>query len=130
MVKKTGLVFAALTLVIAIAFAVSGAFALENQASSQSHQMAPPNAPEPNESAALALPSWAPLVKRVMPTVVNVAVVQTVKSAGFSLGGPEEGPDDNGRRPGRIPVILLGPGPTVLLGSSSDRHRASSSSTV
>ena len=28
----------------------------------------------------VALPSWAPLVKRVMPTVVNVAVVQEVKS--------------------------------------------------
>jgi serine protease Do len=100
MVKKTGLVFAALTLVIAIAFAASGAFALESQASSQSHQMAPPNAPEPNEGAGATLPSWAPLVKRVMPTVVNVAVVQTVKSAGFSLGGPEQGPDDSGGGPG------------------------------
>ncbi len=104
MVKRTVFVFAALTLAIALALAAASASELhwnsENLVSSQGHQMAPPNAPEPNESAALALPSWAPLVKRVMPTVVNVAVVQTVKDTGFALGGPGEEPDDSQGGPG------------------------------
>jgi serine protease Do len=58
-------------------------------------QPAPPNSPEPNEPG-VALPSWAPLVKRVMPTVVNVAVVQEVKTSGipFDFQGP--GDDNNG----------------------------------
>ena len=70
---------------LAIAFANAGAFqfpwgsggdASKPQISSQdqthqnlaqqSHHPAPPNAPEPNEPA-VAFPSWAPLVKRVMP---------------------------------------------------------------
>jgi serine protease Do len=65
-------------------------------------QPAPANAPEPNEQA-LALPSWAPLVKRVMPTVVNVAVVQEVNSR---MGGEGDegdnggGPDDQGPNSG------------------------------
>src|SRR5579872_4483733 len=66
---------------LAIAFANAGAFQFpwgsggNNSASQTSaqnqpaanHRPAPPNAPEPNEPA-VALPSWAPLVKRVMPT--------------------------------------------------------------
>src|SRR5260370_35629009 len=54
------------------------------------HKPAPPNAPEPNEPVAIALPSWAPMVKKVMPTVVNVAITQEVKAAG--IGGSSSGP--------------------------------------
>ncbi|HVB81478.1 MAG TPA: DegQ family serine endoprotease [Candidatus Binataceae bacterium] len=57
----------------------------------QSHKPAPAGAPEPNERA-IALPSWAPLVKRVMPTVVNVAITQEVKTTEFGEGG--QGPDN------------------------------------
>jgi serine protease Do len=105
---------------IAIAFADAGAFqfpwgsddqgskpqkppaaAPAPRPSSQSHQPAPPNAPEPNEPG-VALPSWAPLVKRVMPTVVNVAVVQEVKASSFPFGGPEEGgPGEGEGSPGQ-----------------------------
>src|SRR6266481_1572707 len=60
-----------------------------------SHEPAPPNTPEPSEK--MALPSWAPLVKRVMPTVVNVAVVEEVKTGGSPFEGPEAGP---GQGPG------------------------------
>jgi serine protease Do len=92
---------------ILIAFANAGAFPfwgsddahaqskaqmVQSQAA-DSHQPAPANAPEPNEKL-VALPSLAPLVKRVMPTVVNVAVVQEVKTNGFP-GGPG-GDDENG----------------------------------
>ena len=63
----------------------------------ENHQPAPANAPEPNEKI-VGLPSLAPLVKRVMPTVVNVAVVQEVK-AGFPSGGPDSG-DEGGGEPG------------------------------
>src|SRR5882757_2313163 len=64
--------------------------------------------PEPNEKTGVVT-SFAPLVKRVMPTVVNVAVVQDVKMSGspFGMGpgGPEGGDeggggDDNGPGPG------------------------------
>lgn len=63
------------------------------QAPAQNHQPAPANAPEPNEHG-VGLSSWAPLVKQVMPTVVNVAVVQEVKSTGFPFGG--QGGDEGG----------------------------------
>ncbi|MBV8053825.1 MAG: DegQ family serine endoprotease [Deltaproteobacteria bacterium] len=105
---------------LAIAFANAGAFqfpwgsgdeSAKPQASSQNqpetnHRPAPPNAPEPNEPI-VALPSWAPLVKRVMPTVVNVAVVQEVKSSGFPFSGDSGNGDDEGQGPGMGPQ---GPG--------------------
>jgi serine protease Do len=91
---------------IAVAFANAGAFqfpwgseessatpqgtAPSQTLAAQAHQPAPPNAPEPSE--VVPLPTWAPLVKHVMPTVVNVAVTQEVKSGGSPFGGPEEGP--------------------------------------
>jgi serine protease Do len=56
----------------------------------QSHEPAPAGEPEPNERA-VAMASWAPLVKQVMPTVVNVAVTQEVKAADFGEGGPGPG---------------------------------------
>lgn len=55
--------------------------------------------PQTSESAgrAGAIGSFAPLVKRVMPTVVNVAVVQDVKTSGFGGPGDEgEGGGDEG----------------------------------
>jgi serine protease Do len=54
---------------------------------------APAGAPEPQEKVGV-ITSFAPLVKRVMPTVVNVSVVQKVK--GFSM----EGGDQPGDQPG------------------------------
>jgi serine protease Do len=81
------------------------------------HQPAPPNSPEPNEPG-VALPSWAPLVKRVMPTVVNVAVVQEVKASGFPFAGPEgQGGDENGGDQGGGGPSPGGPGPGGPQGS-------------
>jgi serine protease Do len=116
---------------ILIAFANAGAFPFwdSNDAHAQSkpqvaqtppaasHQPAPANAPEPNERA-VVLPSWAPLVKRVMPTVVNVAVVQEVKSSGYPFAGPggDEGGGDPGDQGGdqggggNAPAVPGGPG--------------------
>ena len=62
---------------------------------------APANQPEPNEKVGV-ITSFAPLVKRVMPTVVNVAVVQDVK-VGAMQGEPEEGgggPEEGGPEAG------------------------------
>jgi serine protease Do len=50
---------------------------------------APAGAPEPNEQP-IPIASWAPLIKRVMPTVVNVAVTQEIKATEFS-------PEENGQ---------------------------------
>jgi serine protease Do len=118
---------------ILIAFANAGAFPFwdSNDANAQSkpqtaqtapappadtHQPAPANAPEPNERA-ITLPSWAPLVKQVMPTVVNVAVVQEVKSSGdpFAGAGGDEGgadPGDQGGEQGggNAPAVPGAPG--------------------
>src|SRR6516165_2138626 len=119
--KTIAAVTGGVVLGLAIAFANAGAFqfpwgssddASKPQVSSRnqakaSHQPAPPNAPEPNEPA-VALPSWAPLVKQVMPTVVNVAVVQEVKSSGFPFPGGDSGSGDEGQGPGMGPQ---GPGP-------------------
>ena len=73
------------------------------QANQMQPQPAPANEPEPNEKI-VGLPSWAPLVKRVMPTVVNVAVVQEVNPR---LGGDDEdqGGGDNGGGGGGVPTI-------------------------
>jgi serine protease Do len=113
MIKTIVAVTGGVALGLVIAFANAGAFPFWNDSSSsgtstshgaplaaeqkQSNQMqpqpAPPNAPEPNENA-IALPSWAPLVKRVMPTVVNVAVVQEVNTR--NGGDDQDQGDDNG----------------------------------
>ncbi len=70
---------------------------------------APAGAPEPQEKVGV-ITSFAPLVKRVMPTVVNVSVVQKVK--GFSLeGGDQPGePGDQGQGGGEgNPIQPFGP---------------------
>jgi serine protease Do len=54
---------------------------------------AKPNTPEPNERVGV-ITSFAPLVKRVMPSVVSVKIVQDVK---VSEGGPFGGPGDEGQ---------------------------------
>ncbi len=128
MVKKLGAVAAGVLLGLAVAFARAGAFPFwssEKQEAPQSSQQdtppvqaqkqqpaadvspAPANQPEPTERAGV-IGSFAPLVKRVMPTVVNVAVVQEVKVQGFGLpgfpdqgGGEEQGPGGGeGGQPG------------------------------
>jgi len=55
---------------------------------------APANQPEPNESG-VPIPSFAPLVKRVMPSVVNVSVVQQIKAGSPYGGGDQAGPGDS-----------------------------------
>ncbi len=56
---------------------------------------AAPNTPEPNEKVGV-ITSFAPLVKRMIPAVVSVRVVQDVKVSGMPFG-PQAGPgDDNG----------------------------------
>jgi serine protease Do len=108
--KKLAAFAAAAVLGIALSFSQAGAFQFpwstpspphsitENPSAritNQSHGPAPADAPEPNERA-IALQSWAPLVKRVMPTVVNVAVTQEVTSAEFQ-GAERQGPsNENG----------------------------------
>ncbi|MGA9724204.1 MAG: DegQ family serine endoprotease [Candidatus Binatus sp.] len=56
---------------------------------------AAPNTPEPNEKVGV-ITSFAPLVKKMIPAVVSVNVVQDVKASGMPFG-PQAGPgDDNG----------------------------------
>jgi serine protease Do len=61
-------------------------------ASSQKH-VAPQAEAEVNSSR-VPIPSFAPLVKRVMPTVVNVAVTQKVRGLGFPGFGGEAQPEN------------------------------------
>jgi serine protease Do len=119
MAKTVAAMMGGVVLGLAIAFANAGAFqfpwgagdenskpaaSVQNQ-SEPNHRPAPPNAPEPNEPG-VPIPSWAPLVKRVMPTVVNVSVVQEVKSSGLPFGGDsgdDEGPGQGGQGNGPGP---------------------------
>jgi serine protease Do len=56
---------------------------------------APPNTPEPNEKVGVVT-TFAPLVKKIIPAVVSVNVVQDVKVSGMPFFmAPGEG-DDNG----------------------------------
>ena len=109
MTRKIAAVAAGVVLAITIAFARAGAFPfwnngpdtpptqqapapnLQSQANlaPQVAQPAPANQPEPGERYSIGK-SFAPLVKRVMPTVVNVSVVSNVKPMG-GLGGEGEG---------------------------------------
>src|SRR6266853_3032601 len=59
---------------------------------------APAGQPEPGEVKVIPS-SFAPLVKRVMPTVVNVAVTQKVKGFAFGVpfGGGQGGPGGGGQ---------------------------------
>src|SRR3984957_17354959 len=69
-------------------------------------QPAEPNTPEPGEKVGV-ITSFAPLVRKMIPAVVSVNVVQDVKVSGMpfgSQGGPGDenggGDDDNGAQPG------------------------------
>ena len=58
-------------------------------------QPAEPNTPEPGEKVGVVT-SFAPLVRKMIPAVVSVNVVQDVKVSGMPFG-PQAGPgDDNG----------------------------------
>src|SRR5579862_2698 len=117
MIKKVGAVSIGVIIGLVVAFARAGAFQLwgsdspqaQSSPATQSAQAdqtkppannpmpAPANQPEPNEKVGV-ITSFAPLVKHVMPTVVNVAVVQEVK-VGMQGGSPDEGggaPDEGG----------------------------------
>src|SRR5437879_6196374 len=104
MFKKIGAVSIGVLIGLVIAFARAGAFPFWNENTNQASPgpsaspqaqpaaprapgeaaaPAPANAPEPGERMAGVVNSFAPLVKRVMPTVVNVSVVQDVKVQGF-----------------------------------------------
>src|SRR5579883_806508 len=127
MAKKIAAVIGGVLLGIVIAFARAGAFpfwgssssAAGNQAASAASPAAtakpaapapaPAGQPEPvpppvTTKSGVPIPSFAPLVKRVMPTVVNVSVVQEVKTSGmpFPFGGPE-GPGGGGGGPEQGP---------------------------
>src|SRR5713101_274834 len=66
---------------------------------------AEPNTPEPNEKVGVVT-SFAPLVKKMIPAVVSVNVVQDVKVSGMPFGpqagpgGDDNGEDDNGAQGG------------------------------
>jgi serine protease Do len=132
MIKKIGAVSIGVIIGLVVAFARAGAFQLwgadkpDGQSSpaaqsAQADQVKPPasvapapaNQPEPNEKVGV-ISSFAPLVKRVMPTVVNVAVVQDVKVGSMQgqeeggggapeEGGPEAGPPSEPQEPGMPP---------------------------
>ncbi|MGH7933021.1 MAG: trypsin-like peptidase domain-containing protein, partial [Candidatus Binataceae bacterium] len=85
---------------------------------------APANQPEPNEKVSIALPSWAPLVKRVMPTVVNVAVVQEVKTSGMPFQQePQEGGGEGGGEGNGPQASPFGPGGGGPFGNPFDQFR-------
>ncbi len=56
---------------------------------------AAPNTPEPNEKVGV-ITSFAPLVKKMIPAVVSVNVVQDVKVSGMPFGQQAGPGDDNG----------------------------------
>lgn len=113
MSKKIAAVSCGVFLGIVVAFTSAGAFQFWNSEQSKPQAKNPPAAStqqrtaqaEPNQPAAANQPepgevsvpihSFAPLVKRVMPSVVNVSVVQQVK-AGF---GEQSGPGDSPEAP-------------------------------
>ncbi|MBF6570683.1 MAG: DegQ family serine endoprotease [Candidatus Binataceae bacterium] len=122
MAKKVAAVFGGVLLGIALAFARAGAFPFwsstqTDPAKPDAPVLASPvasakpetavaapaaqSAPAPVIKGAVPLPSFAPLVKRVMPTVVNVSVVQEVKANAmpFQFGGPG-GPGGGPNGPG------------------------------
>jgi serine protease Do len=105
--KTVAAIAGGVALGIVVAFASAGAFQFpwgsdttQGQgmpASSQEHEPAPPNAPEPYETRQMvSMPSWAPMVKKVMPTVVNVAITQEVKAGESNEEGSGEGNEGEG----------------------------------
>jgi len=118
MTRKIATILGGVVLGIAIAFARAGAFPfwnnepdtpkqdtpapnLQSQANPAPQPQivlpAPANQPEPGARYSAGT-SFAPFVKRVMPTVVNVSVVSDLKSMG-GLEGQGEGGGDEGEGP-------------------------------
>ncbi len=117
MVKKFAVIIGGVLIGLVIVFARAGAFPFwgsgDNQSAANAQSVpnsstsahaqavsepAQPNTPEPNEHVGV-ISSFAPLVKRVMPAVVSVKVVQDIKVSGgpFGFQGPgDEGPGDQG----------------------------------
>jgi len=124
MSKKVVAIVGGVVIGVAAAFARSGAFSMFTsdvglkQASdapavtlTQASQPGlAPAIPTAGDHGAAVIPSFAPLVKRLSPTVVMVSVTQRVKSMGFGPmgeggeGGPEEAPPESGQGgPGQNP---------------------------
>ncbi len=123
MVKKVGAVLVGVLIGLVIAFARAGAFPFwgsSNQDKPAPHAKVSPSAVESQTAKAAAsapvnqpvpmghegvISSFAPLVKRVMPTVVNVSVVQEIKVQGFGFpfGPPGEGEQGPGAQQGPQP---------------------------
>jgi serine protease Do len=118
MAKKIVAVSCGVLLGIVIAFARAGAFpfwssspeqpskgqsppAQKTAQAARNPEPAPANQPEPNE-VVVPIHSFAPLVKRVIGSVVNVSVVQEVKSSGFPFAGPGD-PGNQGEGPEGAP---------------------------
>src|ERR1700685_3477413 len=118
MVKKIAAVAGGVLIGLFIAFARVGAFPFwgsdsdaskasppAQQAPTEQAQANPvgplpgpaePNTPEPGEKVGV-ITTFAPLVRKMIPAVVSVNVVQDVKVSGMPFGGQEAGPgDDNG----------------------------------
>ncbi len=123
MVKKIAAIAGGVLIGLVIAFARAGAFPFWGSDSNASKappaqqaqanppaplpappvpgvQVAPlapaaPNTPEPNEKVGVVT-SFAPLVKKMIPAVVSVNVVQDVKVQGMPFGPPTGPGDDNG----------------------------------
>ncbi len=129
MVKKVGAVLVGVLIGLVIAFARAGAFPFwgssnQNEAQPQAKvaspvqsepvkktaEPAPANQPEPLAHEGV-LSSFAPLVKRVMPTVVNVSVVQEIKVQGFGMPFPFAPPGEGGGQGGGGQGQGPGPGP-------------------
>jgi len=108
MVKKFAVIVGGVLIGLVIVFARAGAFPFWGSGNDQSaanttsappphaqavSEPAQPNTPEPNEHLGV-ITSFAPLVKRVMPAVVSVKVVQDIKVSGAPFGF--SGPGDEG----------------------------------
>jgi serine protease Do len=120
-VKKIARIVAAVALSIALCVAETAAFQFPWESTTQaeksqphsseanlSHRPAPAGAPEPNEPM-VPLPSWAPLVKHVMPTVVNVAITEEVKRTAFPFSENERTPGNDGQTGPGSPFGFGGP---------------------
>jgi serine protease Do len=113
MSKKVVAIVGGVMIGVAAAFARSGAFSMFTsdgaqqkaldapgvtltQASQSPPSVVAPGSPFTGDHGSAIIPSFAPLVKRLSPTVVMVSVTQRVKSMGFVPEGEEGGPEEGG----------------------------------
>jgi serine protease Do len=140
MSKKVVAVVGGVVIGAAAAFARAGAFSIFGdlsrqapgaaavtltQAAQSAIQSVPPaGIPPTGDHGAALIPSFAPLVKRLSPTVVMVSVTQRIKSTGFGPmgggeeGGPEESPPQGG--PGAPGEPNTPPGQNPFGGGNGD----------